>query len=53
MFLENLIRNLILNNNNLKDHANFKMGAIEKKKNGLRICRVSIPNLNVMNFVAN
>lgn len=53
MFLENLIKNIILANNNLRENGNFKMGPIEKKKNGLRICRVNIPNLDAMNIVAN
>lgn len=29
------------------------MEVIERKKNGLRICKVHIPNLDFMNLVAN
>jgi hypothetical protein len=32
---------------------NFKMESIEKRKDGLRVCRVNIPNLVEMNKVAN
>lgn len=32
--------------------GNFKLEAVEKKKNGLRSCRVYVPNLNEMNKIA-
>lgn len=50
-FLEKLIKSVFENANNANQQ--FKIGPIDKKKNGLRICRVNIPNIDAMNQVAN
>ena len=50
-YLEKLIKSVFENANN--PNQQFKTGLIDKKKNGLRICRVNIPNIDAMNQVAN
>jgi hypothetical protein len=56
-YLENLIKAIIKNNPQAnqanQNNQNFKMGPIERKKNGLRICKVNIVNLDTMNLLAN
>ncbi len=50
LYLETLIKDIFQAGNN--QLPQFKMEPVEKSKNGMRICRVHMTDLNAMNQVA-